>query len=289
MLSNQLPESLLDNPKLNQWIGFEAGGKVRLASGKVEIGQGIATAIVQIAADELDVEPDQVRLVAGRTINAPNEGFTAGSRSIESGGQSVRLVAAEVRRLFLEKAAFKLGCKIGELQMVAGRVLKGGVATGLDYWTLSGEVDLDRDATGTAPVKAKSERRLIGKSLPRTDLPGKIFGTNAPFIHDLAPEGLLHARVLRQPWPGAELAALDEGAIVRAAGVRAQVWRTGSYVAVLSDDETLAMKGMEAAARLAEWQGGQPLSPESATGKHLATQPSKDRVIEAGKPRLTAG
>jgi len=284
MLSNQLPESLLDNPKLDQWIGFEAGGKVRLSSGKVEIGQGIATAILQIAADELDVLPAQIRLTSGRTVAAPNEGFTAGSRSIESGGQSVRLVAAEVRRLFLEKAAFKLGCKIGELTMDAGRILKGGAETGLDYWTLSGEVDLDRTATGTAPVKAKSERRLIGKSLPRIDLPGKVFGTNAPFIHDLSPTGMLHARVLRQPWPGAELAALDEGAVARSAGGKVEVWRSGNYVAVLSDDETAAMKAMETAARIAKWQGGAPLTPELATGQHLATQPSQDRVIEAGTP-----
>jgi nicotinate dehydrogenase subunit B len=284
MLSNQLPESLLENPKLNQWIGFEAGGKVRLASGKVEIGQGIATAIVQIAADELDVEPEQIRLTSGRTVNAPNEGFTAGSRSIESGGQSVRLVAAEVRRLFLEKAAFKLGCKIGDLAMSEGRILKGGAETGLDYWTLSGEVDLDRAATGTAPVKSKAERRHIGKSLPRLDLPGKIFGTNAPFIHDLAPAGMVHARVLRQPWPGAELAALDEGAVVRSAGGKAQVWRSGNYVAVLSDNETAAMKGIETAARIAKWQGGAPLSPELAHASYLTTQKSQDRVIEAGKP-----
>jgi nicotinate dehydrogenase subunit B len=289
MISNQLPESLQENPNLDQWIGFEAGGKVRLMSGKVEIGQGINTAIIQIAADELDVAPQQIRLISGRTGGvAPNEGYTAGSRSIESGGQSVRLVAAEVRRLFLEKAAFKLGCKISDLSMVEGRILKGGTDTGLDYWTLTGEVDLSRAATGTAPLKAKADRRLIGKSLPRTDLPGKVFGTNAPFIHDLSPEGMLHARVLRQPWPGAQLAALDEAAAVRATGGKVEVWRSGNYVAVLCEDETMAVKAMETVARFAKWQGGAPLSPEMASADHLAKQPSKDRVIEAGKPVAAA-
>lgn len=284
MLSNQLPDSLLDNPKLNQWIGFEAGGRVRLASGKVEIGQGIATAIMQIAADELDVEPHQIRLIAGHTQTSPNEGYTSGSRSIEAGGAAVRLVAAEVRRLYLEKAAFKLGCKVEQLTVVEGRILLGGAATGLDYWTLAGEVDLDRAATGTAPFKPKAERRFIGKSLPRVDLPGKVFATNAPFIHDLAPEGLLHARVLRQPWPGAELAALDEAAAVRAGGGLGQILRLGNFVAAISPDETSATKTLEAAARLAKWQGGSPLSSEQASAAYLATLPSKDRVIEAGKP-----
>src|SRR5207237_1743942 len=106
-----LPRSLADNPRLDRWIGFEAGRTVRLATGKVELGQGVLTALVQIAAEELDVEPSRVRIVSGDTEHAPNEGYTTGSLSIEISGGSIRLVCAEVRRLFVEKLAADLNCR----------------------------------------------------------------------------------------------------------------------------------------------------------------------------------
>ena len=102
MISNTLPQSLIDNPLLSQWIAFEDNGRVRVGSGKVEIGQGILTALTQIAAEELDVGFDQVHLVSGQTDVSPAEGFTSGSYSVAVGGASIRLVCAEVRSLFLD-------------------------------------------------------------------------------------------------------------------------------------------------------------------------------------------
>ena len=104
MIANTLPQSLIDNPLLSQWIAFENKDRVRVGSGKVEIGQGILTALTQIAAEELDVRPEQVQLVSGQTDVSPAEGFTSGSYSIAVGGASIRLVCAEVRALFLDRA-----------------------------------------------------------------------------------------------------------------------------------------------------------------------------------------
>ena len=83
MIRNTLPQSLTENPRLDRWIGFESGGTVRIATGKVEIGQGVLTALAQIAAEELDVAPGRLRLVSGDTDRSPSEGYTAGSLSIE--------------------------------------------------------------------------------------------------------------------------------------------------------------------------------------------------------------
>ena len=88
MISNTLPQSLIDNPILSQWIAFEEKGRVRVGSGKVEIGQGILTALTQIAAEELDLRPEQISLVSGQTDISPAEGFTSGSYSIAIGGAS---------------------------------------------------------------------------------------------------------------------------------------------------------------------------------------------------------
>ena len=112
-----LPQSLANNRRLDRWIGFAAGGVVRLAVGKVEIGQGILTALVQIAAEELDVAPGRVRILAGDTADAPDEGTTSSSLSVEVSGASVRLAAAEVRLRLIERLAQRLNCgpdEIGE-------------------------------------------------------------------------------------------------------------------------------------------------------------------------------
>ena len=105
MIRNTLPQSLIDHPRLDQWIAFDRGGTVRLMTGKVEIGQGILTALAQIAAEELDVAPERLRLVSGETGRTPNEGYTAGSLSTEVSGSSIRLVCADVRARFLDVAA----------------------------------------------------------------------------------------------------------------------------------------------------------------------------------------
>ena len=151
-----LPRSLADNPQLDRWIGFEPDRTVRLATGKVELGQGVLTALTQIAAEELDVEPSRVRIVSGDTDHTPNEGYTTGSLSIEISGGSIRLVCAEVRRLFVQRLAAELRCDPAELAVVDGKFLRGQTDTDYDYWRLAPDVDLARDATGGAPVKHPS-------------------------------------------------------------------------------------------------------------------------------------
>src|SRR5262245_65327794 len=126
MIANALPQSLIDNPLLSQWLGFEEPGRVRVGSGKVEIGQGILTALTQIAAEELDVTPQQLRLVSGQTDISPAEGFTSGSYSVAVGGASIRLVCAEVRALFLDRIAGQLNCPVGELSIADGKFLRNG-------------------------------------------------------------------------------------------------------------------------------------------------------------------
>jgi CO/xanthine dehydrogenase Mo-binding subunit len=137
-----LPKSLLDNPLLGTWIGFEETGRVRLATGKVEIGQGVLTALAQIAAEELDVSPARLRIVSGETPTSPREGFTSGSNSIAISGSSIRLVCAEVRTLFLRYVADRLACPIGALAIEDGRFLRAGRHIGQDYWSIAEEVDL---------------------------------------------------------------------------------------------------------------------------------------------------
>src|ERR1700730_5931653 len=235
-----LPQSLTDNPRLDRWVGFESDRTVRIATGKVELGQGVLTALVQIAAEELDVPPARIRVISGVTAQSPNEGFTAGSRSIEESGGSIRLVCAEVRGLFLDHIARVLDCPRGELAIQDGAVLRNGMSTGFDYWSLNEKIDLARPATGAAPVKRPAEFRVIGGNLARVDLPAKI--TGSAFVHDMAPAGVKHARVVRQPRRGAQLKSIDQAALRRATQGPGEVVRDGDFLLGVVDEEPIAME-----------------------------------------------
>lgn len=287
MIANALPQSLIDNPILAQWIAFIEPGRVRVGSGKVEIGQGILTALTQIAAEELDVAPEQVDLVSGQTDISPAEGFTSGSYSIAVGGASIRLVCAEVRALFLEHLARALHCAVGELSIENGRFLHAGKDTGHDYWSLAGEVRLERRATGTAPTKKPSAYRIVGRSLARLDLPAKVKGEG--FIHDIAPADVLHARVLRQPWRGARLVALDEGAVRKAAKAPIDILREGAFVAFLGNTDIAVSRATEAARNLARWDGGTPAPADIGQPAWLKAQPSRDRTVHSGDSAPAVG
>lgn len=286
MIANTLPKSLLNNPRLNSWIRFEPDGTVRIATGKVELGQGVLTALGQMAAEELDVDPARITMLSGTTDEAPDEGYTAGSRSIEESGASIRLVCAEVRMLVLERAATRLCCDIHELSIEDGVMLRAGTATGLDYWSLRDEIDLDRCATGAASLKRAADFRVIGRNVARLDLRAKLSG--GAFIHDWTPDNLIHGRVVRAPHGYGPLLSLDEGALRHAlstrAGSGADFIRDHDFLAVVAPDETAATRAAEVARRYCVWADEQPIPREAGEQAFLMRQASRDRIVETGSP-----
>src|SRR5690349_23881962 len=136
------PPLLAANPRFDQWVRFPSPGRVTVSTGRVEIGQGVLTAMLQIAAEELDVPPGRILLQTGDTDLTPNEGYTAGSQSIQFGGVALRVACAEVRALFLDHAATSFGYSRPELSVHDGALIHRGEATGHDYWSLAPAVDL---------------------------------------------------------------------------------------------------------------------------------------------------
>src|SRR5262252_10967110 len=134
-----LPPSLAANPRLSSWVNFVADGQVKVSPGKVEIGQGIITALAQIAADELDVDLGRVRMIRATTLASPNEGVTSGSLSIQQSGRALRTACAEIRQIFLAAASDRLGVDPGALQIEDGTISgPGNVRT--SYWELADQV-----------------------------------------------------------------------------------------------------------------------------------------------------
>jgi nicotinate dehydrogenase subunit B len=247
-------------------------------TGKVEIGQGVLTALRQIAAEELDVAAERITMQSGDTELTPNEGYTSGSLSIQFGGVALRMACAEVRLLVLEHAATALGLSLDDLAIRDGAITRLGEPTGQDYWTLAGEIDLKCRATGRARSKAVDAYTIVGHSAQRVDLAAKVFGEPV-FIHDLAVEGMLHARVVRQPRRDATIASVDDAAIRRGASGPVDLVRYGDFLAVVAENETDAEAVAATACDHVMWNGIEPTSPSQEDARWLLQRPSIDRVI----------
>jgi nicotinate dehydrogenase subunit B len=272
-----LPGMLRDNPRLDQWVRFDMPGQVTVSTGRVEIGQGVLTAMRQIAAEELDVSPERILLQTGDTALTPNEGYTAGSQSIQFGGVALRLACAEVRALFLDHAASQSGHARDALSVNDGAILHRGQPTGQDYWSLAAAVDLARKATGRAAIKKASEHHIVGRNLPRVDLADKVFGGPA-FLHDMTLDGMVHARVVRQPRRGATIRTIDEAAIRRAAKGPIDIVRDGNFVAILGQDETVVEAAATVAPGHVAWDNVEALNPFQEEARWLLQQPSIDQT-----------
>ena len=257
---SQLPAVLAGNPRLDRWVGFPAPGRVRVSTGRVEIGQGVLTAMVQIGAEELDVAPDRILLQTGDTDLTPNEGYTAGSQSIQFGGVALRMACAEVRALFLDHAAGTFGFSRPDLSVRDGAITYRGEATGHDYWSLAGSVDLRRHASGRAQTKSASEYRVVGQNASRIDLAPKVFGEPI-FVHDMVLEGMAHARVVRQPRRGATIKAIDDDALRRAAKGPIEIIRDGNFLAIVGADETVVETVAAVAPNHVVWDGVDAINP----------------------------
>ena len=281
-MSDTLPLSILNNRRMDKWLGFQPDRTVKLAVGKVEIGQGVLIALSQIAAEELDVDVDRIAILSGDTADAPDEGSTSSSQSIEVSGRSVRLISAELRARIVGRLAQRLNCAPEELSIEDGVFMKDGNPTGHDYWSFSGPEDFAAEIEGSAQPKPPAAYKVVGQPMHRRDLIAKI--TGAAFIHDIVRPDLLHARVLRQPSRGAKLTALNEAAIQKAAGEPVQIVRVGDFVAFVGANETAVQRAAVAAPAQATWSGVRVLRPEQQEAAWFRDQPSDDRHF--GDPAL---
>ena len=273
-----LPGSLQTNRMLDGWLRINADGRVTVFTGKVELGQGILTALAQIAADELDVNYERIDIVSADTSRSPNEGMTAGSQSVEQSGTALHYAAAEARDMLMQLAAAKLGVPVDALSVTDGMVSAGGART--TYWELAQNANFKREATARVKPKAPSRRNVIGKSVPRRDIPRKVRGEVA-YVQDMRLSGMVFGRVVRPPSRRAQLDALDEAAVRAMPGVVA-VLRDGNFLAVAAEREEQAIKAAEKMRALAKWKESAELPPRGmALYEHLLKIPSKDSVVNA--------
>jgi nicotinate dehydrogenase subunit B len=271
-----LPGSLENNRRLDAWIRINADGTATVCTGKVELGQGILTALRQIAAEELDLPLARVTMISGDTARTPNEGQTAGSQSVENSGTALRMAGAEVHALLVELAAKRLGVAADGLTVADG-VISAPDGRKIGYGELVADLDLGREATAKSPPKPASSHKIVGKPIARFDIPPKVTG-GAAYVQDLRPPGMAHGRVVRPPRYGSKLASVDEAAVKAMPGVIAVV-RDGSFLGVVAEREEQAIKGREALRESAKWTLGPELPDPSRIFEVIKSLPSKDATI----------
>ena len=271
---------------LDAWIRIAPNGIATVFTGKVELGQGILTALSQIAAEELDLPLSRVKMISGDTGQTPDEGQTAGSQSIENSGTALRLAAAEVRAILLELAAKRFGVPPDKLTVADG-VITAPDGHYLYYGALAATGNFKREATAKVAPKSPADYKIVGKSILRHDIPAKVTG-GAAFVQDMRPPGMLHGRVVRPPRYGSTLASLDDTAVKAMPGVIAVV-RDGSFIGVIADREETAISAREALASRAKWNLGPELPDPDKIYEHLKSLPSRDSVIGLKEGPLLAG
>ncbi|HJZ99502.1 MAG TPA: molybdopterin cofactor-binding domain-containing protein [Candidatus Solibacter sp.] len=264
--------------ELDSWLSIGRDGKVTVYTGRIDMGTGIETAFGQLVADELDVPFESVRLVMGDTELTPDQGKSTASSNVSLGAQPLRIAAAEARRTLLKMAADRFRVSVDELDVVDGIVrvrkvpskrisyaeLIGGrrFRTRLDQGTVGDQSQALTAGVTNQPVgssglrlKGPGELRLVGKSIPRVDVPAKVTGSFR-YVHNVRVPMMLHGRVIRPPKIGCTLVSIDESSV---SGVRGlvKIVRKGNFLGLVAEREEQAIE----AARLlkVEWSGGRTL------------------------------
>lgn len=272
------PAVLQKAPLISDWIRFDPSGRLDVFTGRVELGQGNMTALLQIAADELDIDPAHVTITGADTTKTPDEGFTSGSMSIAQGGIALRLAASAARHVLLARAAELLQQDESTLDIEDGMIRRDGLDAEMSLFSLAQDANLAVSVVDFAAPKPPEARRVAGTSLPRIDIAERI--TTPYFVQDLATEGVLYGRPVHPPSMHARLVSFDAQALKARPGVVAAVV-DGAFIGVVADSEYAAIRAARWAANKAEWSVDVPIPDDPVAAIAASDEPGKT-VHEAG-------
>ena len=279
--------------QLSSYIAVNADGTVAIYFGKMDMGQGLAIAIRQMVADEVDVAFDATKIFIGDTATSVNQGGASGSTGVQDGGKQMRMAAAEARRVLIAMAAEKLGVAEDQLTVTDGVVrATSDAAKKISYAQLIGgqffNVHLDWNgkygnplyAPGKAQPKDPKDYKIVGQPIPRDDIAPKVFA-QADFAADIKVPDMVHGRMIRPPVAGAVPLKVDEASIKHIATAKV-VWEK-DFLGVVADKEWDAIKAMRQLK--VEWsQVSAPFPDQAALYDHIRKAPTRKREVgkEAG-------
>src|SRR5450631_1306518 len=270
------------NGSFETFIKITADGSVTAYNGHVDLGTGIRTALGQIVAEELDVSFARVVIVLGDTSQVPDQGATIASETIQITAVPLRNAAAQARHFLVARAAERLELSVEDLVIEDGLV-RGRDNRSISYGELIAGETIRLELTDDIRLKSVDAYTIVGRSVPRTDLPAKATG-EAVYVHDVRVPGMLHGRVVRPPYAGVDsgpfvgtsLIALDEASVRDIPGLVAVV-RIGDFVGVVAEREENAVK---AAAQLkVSWKPAPTLPDLKDVETALRANPSVPRTL----------
>jgi nicotinate dehydrogenase subunit B len=272
----ELPGSLGKQPFLDGWIRIGADGGVTVFTGKAELGQGIKTALIQVAAEELVVAPDRIAIVTADTERTANEGYTSGSHSMQDSGTAIRHAAAQARAILVGLAAERLGVAAAGLHVANGVIAADG-GHAVTYAELVAVNPLHVEAAPASTLREPARHKVVGRSMRRVDIPAKVTGGPA-YVQDLRFDGMVHGRVVRSPARAAALVGLDADPVRKLPGVM-QIVRDGRFLGVVCEREYQAVLARRALARAARWDERASLPAPATLYQTLRSARSQDFVI----------
>jgi nicotinate dehydrogenase subunit B len=270
------PGSLKVAPFLDSWIRIDADGSITVFTGKAELGQGFKTAFQQIAAEELDVAFEKLKVVTADTQRTANEGYTSGSNSMKDSGTAIQNAAAQVRELLVAEAARRLDLPAENLRTENGVVISPD-GKRLGYGDLVAADMLHVQAQPKSKLKDPTTFKVMGQPVPRVDIPAKVTG-GAAYVQDMRLPGMVHARVVRPPSYGAQLTGFDTVAVEKMPGV-VKIVRDGNFLAVVAAKEFQSIKAMNALSAAAKWKETPSLPRQDDLLQVLTSLPSQDSTI----------
>ncbi|MFM2240423.1 MAG: hypothetical protein RJA69_1797 [Pseudomonadota bacterium] len=246
--------------QLDSWLQIDKNNRITVYVGKVDLGTGTKTALSQIAAEELSVPFKSIEMVMGDTATTPDQWLTGAALTIQQGGSELRLAAASARIALLRRAAEQWQVPVESLEVKDGVIRQAGHASReATYGSLIGD-GFKLQVDTKAKVKPHTEYSLVGKSIPRVDIPAKVTAEH-PYVHDFRVPGMLHARVIRSDLIGATLKSVDDTRARKIKGFVRTV-RKGNFLAVVCTSEWAAVKA--AGAVQAQWTAGPDLPPKAS-------------------------
>ena len=249
---NHLPPALQSNPLFRHWLTLNEDETVTLRTGKVELGQGVKTALVMIAAEELELDPAKILIQTGNTLTGPNELITAGSMSIEGSGLAIRQACADMKEHLVACAAERFQVTREDLSVIDGVIHHNHRGRLASYWQLKDKMTENLEVTGNGKPKDPAAYKLVGRTLPRIDLPAKISGKRS-FIQDHVFAETVHARVVRPQSLAYRLCEPDLSPYEENPDI-IKIVRDGNFVAVVSRTEETAIKTRDLILKKGCWE-----------------------------------
>ncbi|PQJ26966.1 aldehyde dehydrogenase [Salinibacter sp. 10B] len=277
---SDLPPSLAQHPRIDAWLRVLGDGRLRVYTGKLELGQGIRIAIAQVAAEELHTSPDRLEVHLAETGVTPNERYTSASVSIEHSAMSVRHASATARRILKERAAQQFGVESEGVKIDDGTLTAGSQSA--TFAEVLGDEQITETVTEPADLRPTDEREWVGTPVERTDIDRMVRGEEV-YVQDLRFDDMVHARVVRPPGYDASLREYDEDAVREAVGDGLQIVQNGSFLAVVAEGEHQALRAQQVLQSNAEWSEPRALPADTPLEEHLRALPAEtETVVDEG-------